>query len=116
MREELSKLAGQRIRVAGIVARYGIKPKFQPQPVVRTICLQDIADQNGNLLCDHLWFAVGNGFASLGELSPGQLIELDATVTQYQKRLYRGKHPAKSQPDDLRDFRLSWPRRIVVRG
>ncbi len=85
-------------------------------PPVRTFCLQDIQNAEGIVLADHLWFTLRQRFAEAGELREGQLIEFDATVTEYAKRVYSGRTARKFQNSGNggTDYRLSYPSNIVI--
>lgn len=114
MRHELAQLAGSRQRFRGTFGRYGIRPKFNPEPV-RTLVLCDVQDDDGIVLVDHLWFTCGRRFAELGELEPGTVLEFDARVMEYLRQPYRGRpERRKSEAKPVRDFRLSYPTRIEV--
>lgn len=110
----LAQFNGQRTRVCGRFSRYGIKPVQLPP--VRTFCLEDIQNAEGIILADHLWFTLRQRFAEAGELQEGQLIEFDATVTEYTKRVYSGRSARKSKTsgDGGVDYRLSYPSNIVI--
>ena len=111
MRNELGKLKGKRTRFVGVFQRYGIRPAAMPP--VKTFCLADIQNADGIILADHIWMTWRNRFASLGELQEGQILEFDATVTEYEKRRYMGRPERKlNSGNGGTDFRLSYPTNI----
>lgn len=116
MRKKLGELTGQRKRFRGTFGRYGIRPALALPPV-RTLVLTDLQDESGIVVADHLWFRVTGGFESLGELTEGAVLEFDARVTEYQRHQYRGRpENRKSTGKSVRDFKLSYPTRIEVKG
>ncbi len=115
MRNNLRQLKGQRTRFCGRFKRYGVQPKLVLPPE-RTFVLEDIQTAAGVILADHLWFSLNQSFASLGELQEGQVIEFDARVTEYEKRLFQGKperRMARSGSGGT-DYRLSYPTNIRI--
>ena len=111
----LAQFIGVRTRFCGRFSRYGIRPIQLPP--VRTFCLADIRDVDSIIAADHCWFTLRQRFAAIGELQEGQLIEFDATVTEYEKRFYRGR-PERQTPTSGSggmDYRLSYPANIVLR-
>ncbi len=113
MRERLQQLEGQRVRVQGTFVRYGVRPKFQP--LERTLVLNGIRDAETDLvLSDHLWFRFTKAFEQLGELEQGMRLELEGTVTQYQREPYRGTRRVTRVPESLLDYRISRPGNIVI--
>ncbi len=114
MRERLQELEGQRIRIQGYFTRYGVRPKYRV--LEKTLCLEGIRDtETGLILTDHLWFRCGVNFDAVGELTHGAQIELDGTVTQYNRTAYAG-HRGRKKNGELIDYRISRPGRIVVIG
>lgn len=91
--------------------------RFRPVvlPPVKTFCLADIQNVEGIVLADHLWLNWRQTFSTLGELQEGQVVEFVATVTEYEKRRYRGnrKQVAHSGNGGT-DYRLSYPANVRV--
>lgn len=91
MRERLAAIAGLRTRFRGRFVRFGTATvKFwlngdRRSKEVSTLVLEEITDDRGNPLTDHLWFKVGKQFESL-DLQPGDRIEFTARVESYRKR------------------------------
>jgi hypothetical protein len=113
MREELAKLNGQRTVFRGTFQRYGIRPVMLPP--VKTFCLADIQNADGIVLADHLWLSWRQRFATLGELQEGQVVEFVATVTEYEKRRYKGRpERQKDSGHGGTDYRLSYPANVRV--
>jgi hypothetical protein len=113
MREELKKLNGQRTVFRGTFQRYGIRPVVLPP--VKTFCLADIQNVEGIVLADHLWLNWRQTFSTLGELQEGQVVEFVATVTEYEKRRYRGnRKQVPHSGNGGTDYRLSYPANVRV--
>lgn len=112
MREKLAELEGQRIRVRAVFSRYGYRHEIPP---VKTVCLKNIETLDGELLTDHMWFALGQRFLELGEIHGGRCLELDATVRPYHRKPYLGKgQRRKALAFEPEDYRLSHPGNIVI--
>lgn len=104
MRENLKTLNDIRIKVFAEVGRYGTKSSFGYTK--ETICFIDIKDEQGKLLCDHLWLTVGKQIKELS-LVIGDKIHFQARVTKYYKG-YKGYREDVYKPIEL-DYRLSNP-------
>ena len=50
-----------------------------------TICLQNIFDEDGNMIADHMWFNYSSAFRKLGELRYGDKISFVANIDSYHK-------------------------------
>ena len=61
---------------------------FKPEP---TILLQNIKDEFGVILTDHLWFNYTKEFQELGKLRKGDEIQFDARTIRYEKG-YKGRN------------------------
>ena len=84
-RQEMQQFEEQRFRVRGIFERYGRKSGWKGREE-RTLLLRSVVKVNDETaLCDHLWFNLTKGFAALGNLAEGDIIELDARVKMYWK-------------------------------
>lgn len=112
-RRGLRDREGQRLRFRGTFERFGHRRNWHgfDEP---TVLLRDVrAVDDASVTTDHLWFPMTKGFAALGSLTQGDVIEFDARVTRYDKG-YRGRR------DDVAiecpptwDYRLSRLTRLV---
>lgn len=109
MRQNLQKIAEQRLRFAGVFVRYGKKAGFKGRSQ-ETILLRDvrqISDQQ--IVTDHLWFNLTKEFADL-RLQEGDAVEFDARVKGYVKGYVNspGKIDNRKQ-----DYKLSHPTKVT---
>jgi hypothetical protein len=104
MRENLKEFNEVRIKVYAEVGRYGTKSSFGYTK--ETICLVNIKDERGKILCDHLWLTVGKQIKEL-KLVIGDIVYFQARVTKYYKG-YKGYRDDVNKPIEL-DYRLSNP-------
>ena len=110
MREKLTDYTETRGTFTGEFVRKGSKNGWAgPEP---TLLLQNIKDENGKLLCDHLWFNYTKGFEKLGELKEGLLIKFNARCREYQKG-YKGYRTDVYKPIEW-DYKLSHPTKISI--
>jgi hypothetical protein len=111
MRKELAEYNEERARFRGVFVRYGKKTAYRGPDLI-TILLKDITGVNsGQVMCDHLWFNHTKGFAALGPLQEGDVLEFDARVKQYVKG-YFGRRDDVFKPAE-RDYKLSHPTKIA---
>ena len=118
MRKGLKQIEGDRLRFSGIFERFGTKPRYKPSYVDggwvdfdRTVLLIQIKDDNGKVVCDHLWMNYTKGFEKLGELEQGDLVFFNARVTEYTK----GYVNHREYIDETEvDYRLSNPTKIEI--
>ena len=101
MREELKNYKGNRAMFTGTFIRTGVRRSRTRKGKSReTVLLRDVKDQNGKLVCDHIWFNHTDGFRKLGSLKRGDKIKFEAQSTIYIKG-YQGRrfevydHPLK---------------------
>jgi hypothetical protein len=111
MRKALANQNERRARFRGTFVRYGKKPAFRG-PDLTTILLKDITDVgSGSVVCDHLWFNQTKGFASLGPLQEGDVLEFDARVKSYVKGYFGHREDVCKLPE--LDYRLSHPTKVI---
>ena len=109
MRTELAKMEEVRDTFTGTFVRYGEKHGYKgPMP---TVLLKNVHDQSGKEVCDHLWFNLTKGFASLN-LKGGELVEFRARVKEYVKG-YQGRRYDVDVPVEA-DYKLSHPTKLRV--
>jgi len=112
MRNQLRSMNQTRCRFKGIFERYGTKRNWNGFDE-KTVLLKDIR-RGDKVVSDHLWFSMTKGFAKLGELKQGDVIEFDARVTSYLKG-YRGyrEDVQIERPPEI-DYRLSFPTKFKI--
>lgn len=86
MREKLQQVDGRRITVTATVSRFGVKKGYMGHPDKPTICLVDVRDMHGKLVCDHLWVVMGKRFQEL-HLVEGDKVKFDGLSSPYRKRV-----------------------------
>lgn len=96
MRDALTPLIGERIRVIGPVVRFGSRIGWTglKEP---TLLIGPIHDAGGRFLTDHLWLRKGRRLAALNP-QPGDTLALTGRVAPY----YRGRteaNKATAQPE-----------------
>jgi hypothetical protein len=112
MRRELAKKEDIRDVFSGTFVRFGTKNGYKgPEP---TVLLKEIHDISGKVVTSHLWFNLTKGFANLGPLVEGDVIEFRARVTQYIKG-YQGRRDDVYVPIEA-DYKLSRPTKLRVVG
>jgi hypothetical protein len=125
MRRVLKRMVGERRMFRATFARYGWRPSRKGQSR-QTVLLVDLADLEGNPISDHIWFNCNRRFILLGKreggLRQGDLIEFEAIVTRYTRRIidvvepgcwwpevdYGLRHPAYLRRVELR-IPVDWP-------
>jgi hypothetical protein len=112
MRKELKKINDYRGTFYGEFVRKGYKKGWRG--TLPTILLKNIRDENGKLMCDHLWFNYTKGFEALGELEEGAIIQFDARVRPYIKG-YKGYRDDVWDCPIEKDYKLSHPTKIFLR-
>lgn len=111
MREKLSRIKGSRGTFSGTFVRFGIKRGFKGPE--RTVLLKDVKDETGEVVADHLWFNLTQGFDSLN-LIEGDEVEFDARAKEYVKG-YQGKNERGRLESPLEiDYMLSYPTRVNI--
>lgn len=108
VREKLGNKEGKRESFYGKFERVGRKRGKQSG---LTFLLVDVRSKGGQVVTDHLWFNLTEGFKKLGHVEPGELIQFDARVVTYEKG-YIGNRPDKVDESKLglsEDFKLSHP-------
>lgn len=116
MRKELKAIAQQRMRFEGQFERYGSKPAFRGPPLTTVLLVNVRRLDTGEVVADHLWFNETMGFISLGHLNPGDLVQFDARVSEYEKG-YQGRRAERLGQDWCEiDYRLSFPTKIAKGG
>ena len=88
MRDNLQAMgAEQRHTFTATFERTGYKTKdvryatyYQP-----TLLVNDVTDEQGKVLTDHLWFNYTLGFQKLGHLEKGDRLQFDGRITTYTK-------------------------------
>lgn len=107
VRKQLPPRDGERATVLGTFARMGSKRGWKgAEP---TVLLKDIRTPAGELICDHLWFALTKAFASLN-LTPGDIVQFDARAKEYEKG-YKGRREDGYVPIAI-DYKLSHPTQV----
>lgn len=110
MRKTLKAIGNQtRHTFTATFARFGTKNGYMG--IEKTVLLQNIKDENGNLISDHLWFNYTTGFAKL-RLKEGMHIQFNARVAEYEKG-YKGYREDVYVPIEI-DYKLSYPTKIKI--
>ncbi|HLJ25300.1 MAG TPA: hypothetical protein VKY85_01170 [Candidatus Angelobacter sp.] len=109
MREILRERNGRRGRFLATFGRFGEKKGFKGYPI-RTALFQNIRDEVGTVVADHLWFRVGKRLDEL-KLEPGDEIEFFARVAPYKKG-YRGRRDDFDLPPPSIDYGLRFPTHV----
>lgn len=107
-REQLGKRLNSREPFYGRFERVGSKKGKQSG---FTVLLLDIRGKGGQIVTDHLWINLTQGFRKLGHVEKGELIQFDARVVEYEKG-YVGKNPKKVNKERLglsTDYKLTYP-------
>ncbi len=117
MRQRLKVIDGERKTFVGTFVRFGKKSRYRPKKVGdtwvdydETVLLADIRDLDGAPVTDHLWFNFTKGFASLGDLSEGDVIRFDARVKPYTKGYVNRREWIDTRETD---YKLSHPTKFV---
>ena len=110
MRESLKKLGDdKRHTFTAIVGRFSLKTGFRGLPLKTIMLLKVKCD--GVVVASHVWLTFGRRFHS-AVLLPGDLIQFDARVKQYEKG-YKGRKLDVYKPVS-KDYGLSYPTKIKV--
>lgn len=78
MRYGLKKKQGKVGTFRGRVDRFGKGKR-------NTVLLKEITNEDGKIVCDHLWYTMNKPLKSLN-LTIGDIIEFEGVVKQYRKR------------------------------
>jgi len=113
MRKELSKLKNQRKKFIGVFERFGTKRAYRG-PDLQTVLLKDIKNENGEILCDHLWFNLTKGFGII-KLKQGDIVEFEARVKSYEKGYKGYRDDIYDKPIEY-DYKLDRPTKIKKIG
>lgn len=108
MRSKLKILNTQRLKFFAVVASFGTKKNYHSFPT-NTICLQNVTNQNGVVLTDHLWFSVGKTIDAL-KLQVGDKISFEARVSSYTKGYVNHREFINNQTVD---YKLSNPTKFL---
>ncbi len=110
MRHDLRKIDNIRSKFKGTFVRYG-KKYFGVHETTTLLFSNITAIDTGQIMTDHLWFNLTEGFRGLGELNPGDTIRFEARVTKYVKG-YRGyREDVYDKPVEV-DYKLSHPTKV----
>ena len=113
MRERLAALHGRGARFRATFGRYGrgFRPTRSGDEVL-TVLLLDVCNEQGELLCGHVWVNEAWQFLT-AEARPGDGVEFGAKVIAYRRGFIRGRRIKKrykfrqSNPDHFpRDYAL----------
>lgn len=108
MRTQLAKINEVRTRFRGTFAREG--KKYFGIHETKTLLLTNVTEVlTGKVVTDHLWLNWTQGFAALGPLAPGDVVEFDARVKSYEKGYFGYREDYKPVETD---YKLSHPTRI----
>lgn len=100
LRLKLAKKEGIRGVFTGTFERFGTKLGYRGG-AESTVLLKQIRDESGKIVSDHLWFNFTKGFASLGPMKVGDLVQFHARVKPYIKGYefkqidFKLSHPTK---------------------
>jgi len=112
MRINLQGCVGRRMTFTGLFWQYGAF--CNRRGAGRTILLRAVRDLNGKEFADHVWINYTAGFDIIGEFQRGDLVQFEATVSEYvrgylgEKIEDRLKHPLQI------DYRLKYPRKVKL--
>ena len=99
MRKELKSLYQQRMEFVAVVERFGTKSAFRGPPL-ETILLKDVARaDNGEIVTDHLWFAVGKSWKGF---RAGDRVAFTARVGQYEKGYFGRREGGRLSAGNVR--------------
>ena len=110
MRKELQKIENVRGTFTGRFVRFGKKSGWNGTTET-TVLLEEIMNDKGEIVADHLWFNYTKGFSSI-KLKPGGLIKFDARVTSYIKGYFGHRWDVSSYIEE--DYKLSHPTKITA--
>lgn len=110
MRDKLRKIGSkERHRFTGTFIRTGWKSGYMSDGV-ETVLLQNIKDESGKIVTDHLWFNMTRGFYC-ANLSAGDIVQFDARVEPYIKGYMGYRDNVYCPIED--DYKLSRPTKVV---
>jgi hypothetical protein len=109
-RTRLEPLLGERKRFSGIFVRKGRKRAYKGWGTLgdgydATVLLEDIRDDQGRIVTDHLWFSNTQAFED-ALMVEGEVVTFNARVDDY----------IKGHEKDDYDYKLSRPSKIVAHG
>lgn len=108
MRNKLKEIGNENRHIfTGEFSRFGVKNGYMGQQ--KTILLQNIKNEKGELVTDHLWFNYIKGFKKIN-LQKGDIIKFSARVNLYEKG-YKGYREDIYVPITY-DYKLSYPTNI----
>lgn len=111
VREKLRERDGLRSHFIGTFERFGTKSGYKGR-IEQTVLLINVKDAQGEVVTDHLWFNLTQGFATLN-LQPGDEVSFDARVQPYVKG-YQGRRDDVYDRPVERDYKLSFPTRVRI--
>lgn len=108
----------KKLKKIGIVERQTFYGEFvrcgrKPNGTL-TMLFINIRNDKGNVVSDHVWFNLTQGFKGLGFIEVGELIQFDARVQSYEKG-YKGFNPDILKQKGsyiVIDYKLSHPSKI----
>jgi hypothetical protein len=109
MRKELGASENVRATFTATFIRFGSKHQHQGTTAT-TLLFQEIKNDAGITVADHLWFTMTRGFEDC-RLQPGDRIRFEARIKSYSKG-YRGFQKALQTKTNY-DYKLSHPTRII---
>ena len=110
MRKKLKEIGNDERHIfTGTFSRFGTKNGYKG--IEHTVLLLDVKTENGETVCDHLWFNLTKGFERLN-LKEGQKVTFSARVSKYEKG-YKGYRDDVFVPIET-DYKLSFPTQIYI--
>lgn len=104
----------ERHRFTGTFSRYGFKVAPYQSHAKPTLVLEDLRDETGKLVTDHLWLNLGLQFRRLGDLQTGDVIAFNGRVTSYVKG-YQGSDPDKKKAAPRQtDYKVERPSKVAL--
>lgn len=107
MRKELKKIDGVRATFQGTFVRFGEKNGWHGPE--KTVLLENVKNEEGLIVTQHLWFNLTKGFQKLN-LNPGDVVQFDARVAKYEKG-YKGYREDVYKSVQT-DYKLSHPSKL----
>ena len=108
-RQGLQKLEGERAVFTGIFRKYGSLRSWTGPNPRKTFLLEDLRDDNGDIVADHVWISSFKMLELLG-LHDGDIIQFSAGIRRYHKDA-----PEEHAATDFAPTRLSNVR-VVARA
>jgi hypothetical protein len=84
LRDNLSQYEHIPITLIGRFVRYGKRRDPEKHYAINTVLLSDLCFEDGSFACNHLWFAVRDGFL-FTEMKVGALVKISGTVQTYER-------------------------------